>query len=81
MPVEPLDLLLQGFVLLALPLGVLPQGFDVFSQDFDVLLQGFDLPGVPPLFLRVLLGQQMDADTDLVVSAGLTDSAARIPAD
>jgi len=57
LPVEPLDSPLQDFVLPALPLGVLPQGFDVFSQDFGVLSQGFDLPGVPPLFLLVLLGQ------------------------
>jgi len=57
LPVEPLDLRLQGFVLPALPLGVLPQGFDVPSQDFEVLSQGFDLPGVPPLFPLVLRGQ------------------------
>jgi len=50
------------------------QGFDPFSQRFDP-------SGLPPLFRFVLLGQQMGVDADLIVSVGLTDSAARIPAD
>jgi len=67
LPGEPLDLLLQDFVLLALPLGVLPQGFDVFSQDFGVLVQGFDLRGVPPLFLLVLRGQSPQGPRQLLL--------------
>ncbi|MYC91821.1 MAG: hypothetical protein F4X15_10160 [Gemmatimonadetes bacterium] len=86
--VEPLDSPLQDFVLRAQPLDALPQGFvlpalplDAPSQGFDVLPQGFDLPGVPPLFRFVLRGQQMGVGSYLVVSVGLTNSAARIPAD
>jgi len=67
LPVEPLDLPLQGFVLPALPLGVLPQGFDVLSHDFGVLSQGFDLPGVPPLFLLVLSGQPPQGPRQLLL--------------
>jgi len=67
LPAEPLDLLLQGFALLALPLGVLPQGFDVFPQDFGVLVQGFDLTGVPPLFPLVLLGQPPQGPRQLLL--------------
>jgi len=50
-------------------------------QGFDLLTQGFDVLGVPPLFRFVLSGQQMGVGADLVVIVGLTDSAARIPAD
>ncbi|MCY3704623.1 MAG: hypothetical protein OXH08_03850, partial [Gammaproteobacteria bacterium] len=81
LPVEPLDLPLQDFVLLAQPLDVLPQGFVLSALPLDVPPQGFDLPGLPPLFRFVLRGQQMGVGADLVVSVGLTDSAARIPAD
>ncbi len=86
--VEPLDLPLQDFVLRAQPLDALPQGFalpalplDAPLQGFDLPLQGFDLPEVPPLFRRGLRGQQMDECVDLFVPVGLTESAARIPAD
>jgi len=67
LPGEPFDLPLQYFVLPALPLGVLPQGFDVFSQDCGVLVQGFDLPGVPPLFPLVLLGQSPQGPRQLLL--------------
>jgi len=67
LPVEPLDLPPQGFVLLAQPLDAPPQGFDLL--------------GLPPPFRPGLRGQQMGVGSDRFVSVGLTDSAARIPAD
>ena len=81
LPVQPLDSHLQGFVLPALPLDVLPQGFVLPALPLYAPPQSFDLPGVPPLFRLVLRGQQMDECVDLFVPVGLTDSAARIPAD
>jgi len=53
LPVEPLDLPLQGFVLRAQPLDALPQGFD--------------LPGLPPLFPLVLRGQPPQGPRQLLL--------------
>ena len=72
--VEPLGSLLQDFVLRAQPLDVLQQGLDLPPQ-------GFDLLGLPPPFRLGLRGQQMAECVYLFVPVGLTDSAARVPAD
>ena len=79
--VEPLDSLLQDFVLRAQPLDALPQGFVLPALPLDAPPQGFDLPGLPPLFRLVLRGQQIYECVDLFVTVGLTDSATRIPGD
>ena len=39
------------------PLELLPQGFDLLDLPLDAPLQGFDLPAVPPLFPLELRGQ------------------------
>jgi len=67
LPVEPLDLPLQDFVLPAQPLDVLPQRFVLSALPLDVPPQGFDLPGVPPLFLLVLLGQPPQCPRQLLL--------------
>ena len=71
----------QAHHLLVEPFDSPPQGVVLPAQPLDLPPQGFDLFGLPPPFRLALRGQQMAECVYLFVPVGLTDSAARVPAD